>query len=170
MRNRTLPLSPQNPPVFRLSLDATDWVILRELQAEGRITNVELARRVGISAPPCLRRVRALEKAGFINGYHALLNEKQLGFDLTAFAMVGLTSQAEADLAGFEQQVRGWRLVRECHMLSGEIDFLLKCVAPDLTSFQDFIIRDLTAAPNVGSVKTALAIRRSKWAPGVPIE
>jgi hypothetical protein len=102
--------------------------------------------------------------------FHALLNEKLLGFDLTAFAMVGLTSQAEADLVAFEEQARGWSLVRECHMLSGEIDFLLKCVAPDLTSFQDFIIRDLTAAANVGSVKTALAIRRSKWAPGVPIE
>jgi DNA-binding Lrp family transcriptional regulator len=170
MRNRTSLQSPCNAPAFRLALDATDWLILKELQAEGRMTNVELARRVGISAPPCLRRVRALEKAGFINGYHALLNGKLLGFDLTAFAMVGLNSQAETDLAAFEEQARGWSLVRECHMLSGEIDFLLKCVAPDLTSFQNFIIRDLTAAPNVGSVKTALAIRRSKWVPGVPIE
>jgi DNA-binding Lrp family transcriptional regulator len=170
MRNRTLPAPPQNSPVLRLGLDATDWLILRELQAEGRMTNVELARRVGISAPPCLRRVRALEKAGFINGYHALLNEKQLGFDLTAFAMVGLTSQAETDLAAFEELARSWELVRECHMLSGEVDFLLKCVSPDLTSFQNFIIRDLTTAPNVGSVKTALAIRRSKYTPGVPLE
>jgi DNA-binding Lrp family transcriptional regulator len=82
--------------------------------------------------------------------------------------MVGLTSQAEADLSAFEEQARRWDLVRECHMLSGEVDFILKCVAPDLTSFQNFIIRDLTAAPNVGSVKTALTIRRSKWAPGAP--
>ncbi len=151
-------------------LDATDWRILAELQANGRITNVELARRVGISAPPCLRRVRALEAAGIIQGYFALLNEKATGYDVTAFAMVGLNSQAEADLVAFEELVRGWPLVRECYMLSGEIDFLLKCVAPDLGAFQDFVINQLTAAPNVDSVKTSLTIRRSKFEPGVPID
>lgn len=151
-------------------LDKTDWRILRELQANGRITNVELARRVGISAPPCLRRVRALEKAGIVQGYRALLDEKQLGFDVTAFAMVGLSSQAEADLVAFERRARAWPIVRECHMLSGEIDFVLKCVAPDLAAFQRFIIDELTTAPNVASVKTALAIRRSKNETGVPIE
>ena len=79
-------------------LDDIDWKILRELQGDGRMTNVELARRVGISAPPCLRRVRALEEAGFIKGYRALLDGKELGFEVTAFAMVHLSSQAEADL------------------------------------------------------------------------
>lgn len=152
-----------------IRLDETDWRILRELQANGRITNVELARRVGISAPPCLRRVRALEEAGVIEGYHALLNQKVLGFDVTAFAMVGLSSQAEADLRAFEAQVRKWSIVRECHMLSGEIDFVLKCVAPDLEAFQEFIINDLTAAPNVDSVKTSLVIRRSKYELGPPV-
>ena len=111
-------------------LDQTDWRILRELQADGRITNVELARKVGISAPPCLRRVRALEEAGFIHGYAALLDDRALGFDVTAFAMVGLHSQAEADLIAFEERVRGSPIVRDCYMLSGEIDFMLKCVAP----------------------------------------
>ena len=152
-----------------VKLDKTDWRILRELQAEGRITNVELASRVGISAPPCLRRMRALEKAGIITGYCALLDEKRLGFDVSAFAMVGLHSQAEADLVAFEERVRGWPIVRECHMLSGEIDFILKCVAPDLNAFQNFIIHELTAAPNVASVKTSLSIRRSKLEPGIPI-
>ncbi len=151
-------------------LDATDWRILRELQADGRITNIELARRVGISAPPCLRRVRALEEAGIIRAYTALLNDKALGFDVTAFAMVGLHSQAEADLVAFEEWVRRSTIVRDCYMLSGEIDFMLKCVAPDLTAFQEFIIHELTAAPNVASVKTSLVIRASKHAPGVPIE
>lgn len=151
-------------------IDATDWRILRELQGDGRITNVELARRVGISAPPCLRRVRALETAGVIAGYRAVLEEKLLGFEVAGFAMVGLHSQAEADLVAFENRVRAWPVVRECHMLSGEIDFILKCVAPDLGTFQNFIIDDLTAAPNVAAVKTALAIRRSKFEPGVPIE
>ncbi|MDA7947430.1 MAG: Lrp/AsnC family transcriptional regulator [Hyphomicrobiaceae bacterium] len=150
-------------------LDKTDWLILRELQANGRITNVELARRVGISAPPCLRRVRALEEAGIVDGYCALIDEKKAGFDVMAFAMVGLHRQSEADLLAFEECANTWPLVRECFMLSGEIDFILKCVAPDLSAFQDFIINDLTAAPNVDSVKTSLAIRRSKFVPGVPI-
>ena len=151
-------------------LDATDWRILRELQADGRITNVDLARKAGISAPPCLRRVRALEEAGLIRGYTALLDDRALGFGVTAFAMVGLHSQAEADLIAFEEHVRGAPIVRDCYMLSGEIDFMLKCVAPDLTAFQDFIIHELTAAPNVASVKTSLVIRASKHDPGVPIE
>ena len=151
-------------------LDVTDWRILRELQEDGRITNVELARRVGISAPPCLRRVRALEEAGIIKGFTALLDEKALGFDVTAFAMVGLHSQAEADLIAFEERARSSPIVRDCYMLSCEIDFVLKCVATDLSAFQDFIIHELTAAPNVASVKTSLVIRASKHAIGVPIE
>ena len=153
-----------------IELDRIDWLILQELQAEGRMTNVELARRVGISAAPCLRRVRALEQAGFILGYHARLNAKLLGFDVQAYAMVRLSSQAEADLAAFETLARSWIHVSECAMLSGDIDFLLKCVAPDLQSFQNFVIRDLTAAPNVDHVRTALTIRMSKTDRGLPIE
>ncbi len=155
--------------MISVRLDQTDWRILRELQSDGRITNVELARRVGLSAPPCLRRVRALEEAGFIQGYCTLLDEKLAGFDVTAFAMVGLQSQAEADLVAFEERVRSWPIVRECHMLSGEIDFILRCVAQDLAAFQEFVIGELTAAPNVDHVKTSLAIRRSKFEPGIPI-
>lgn len=151
-------------------LDATDWLILRELQADGRITNIELARKVGISAPPCLRRVRALEEAGIIEGFTALLDDKALGFDVSAFAMIKLHSQAEADLNAFETWVAESPIVRDCYMLSGEIDFLLRCVAPDLAVFQDFIISKLTAAPNVESVKTSLVIRASKHAAGVPTE
>ncbi len=153
-----------------IKLDDVDWRILRELQGDGRVTNVELARRVGISAPPCLRRVRALEEAGVIRGYRAVLDEKLLDFDVTVFAMVGLHSQAEADLIAFEDVVRSWPIVRECYMLSGEIDFILKCIAPDLATFQNFVIQELTAAPNVDSVKTSLTIRQSKYDPGVPFE
>ena len=159
----------REPPSW-IKLDRIDWLIIQQLQADGRMTNVELARRVGISAPPCLRRVRALEKAGFILGYHARLNPKLLGFDVDAYAMVRLSSQAERDLASFESLARSWSYVRECAMLSGDIDFLLKCVAPDLPSFQNFIIRDLTTAPNVDHVRTALTIRVSKSEPGLPIE
>ncbi len=151
-------------------LDDIDLAILSELQADGRITNVELASRVGISAPPCLRRVRALEEAGYVEGYHASLNARALGFEVAVFAMVSLQSQAETDLKAFEEQVANWPLVRECHMLNGEIDFLLKCVAPDLDAFQHFLTHDLTAARNVANVRTSLIIRRSKYAPGVPLE
>jgi DNA-binding Lrp family transcriptional regulator len=154
---------------MRAGLDATDWRILKELQANGRITNVELARKVGISPPPCLRRTRALEQAGMIAGYFALLDEKALDFELTAFANVSLHSQSEPDLRAFENRVLAWPLVRECYMLSGETDFILKCVAPDVPTFQDFIINDLTAAPNVAGVKTTFVIRRVKFEPGVPI-
>jgi DNA-binding Lrp family transcriptional regulator len=150
-------------------LDATDWRILKELMADGSITNVALARRVGLSAPPCLRRVRALEEAGLVAGYTALVDEKALGFELTAFALVGLHSQSEADLRAFENRVLAWPLVREAYMLAGESDYILKCMAPDLSSFQDFILKELTAAPNVASVKTSLSIRRAKLAPGVPV-
>jgi DNA-binding Lrp family transcriptional regulator len=150
-------------------LDTIDWKILRELQDDGRITNVELARRVGISAPPSLRRVRSLEEAGYIKGYRALLDEKLLGYEVTVFAMVHLSSQAEADLAEFEAFVRAAPLVRECWMLSGEIDFILKCVAPDLRTFQAFVA-ELTAAPHVRNVKTSLTLRNSKDAPMVPLE
>ncbi|MBE3639429.1 Lrp/AsnC family transcriptional regulator [Mangrovicoccus algicola] len=151
-------------------LDPIDRKILAELQADGRMTNVELAKRVGISAPPCLRRMRTLEESGYIRGYHAQVDSRELGFEVQVFAMVGLESQAEADLSAFEQKCRGWPLVRECHMLNGEVDFVLKCVAPDLATFHGFLISELTAAENVASVKTSLVIRSAKEEPGVPFE
>ncbi len=154
----------------RVKLDQTDLKILCALQVDGRITNVDLSVRVGISAPPCLRRVRALEKAGLIRGYHADIDGKELGYDVSVFAMVGLHSQAETDLQAFEALMEIWPEVRECHMLNGEIDFILKIVARDLSSFQSFLTERLTTAPNVDSVKTSLIIRTSKDLPGVPVE
>jgi DNA-binding Lrp family transcriptional regulator len=149
--------------------DPIDLQILMELQNDGRMSNVELARRVGMSPPPCLRRVRALEESGFITGYRALLDAKALGFEVIAFAMVHLASQAEADLAAFEAYVRDQPYVRECWMLSGEIDFLLKCVTPNLAAFQS-LVADLTAAPHVRNVKTSLTLRNAKNAPTVPLD
>jgi DNA-binding Lrp family transcriptional regulator len=151
-------------------LDPIDRHILAELQADGRMTNVELAKRVGISAPPCLRRVRTLEEAGYIRGYHADIDSRELGFEVQVFAMVRLLSQAEADLSAFEARCRAWPLVRECHMLNGEIDFILKCTAPDLSTFQNFLTEELLKADNVASVKTSLVIRCAKDEPGVPFE
>ena len=150
-------------------LDRIDRQILSLLQEDGRMTNIELARRVGISPPHCLRRVRALEEAGLIRGYHAQLAAEALGFAVTVFAQIGLQSQAESDLKAFEALVAGWPEVREAHMLAGETDFLLKIVAPDWDSYQRFLSGRLTAAPNVAHVKSALVLRASKTAPGVPL-
>ncbi|USG62395.1 Lrp/AsnC family transcriptional regulator [Sneathiella marina] len=154
----------------RVKLDEIDRRILHDLQENGRITNVELAKNAGISAPPCLRRVRALEETGFIQGYHAQLNSENLGFGVTVFALVGLQSQAEVDLSAFEERVTAWPLVRECYMLAGENDFILKVVAKDWDTYQHFLTHELTAAPNVAHVKTSLGIRVSKYLPGVPVE
>jgi DNA-binding Lrp family transcriptional regulator len=154
----------------RVKLDRIDRRILRDLQNDGRMTNVELARRAGISAPPCLRRVRALEESGFIRGYHADINPDSLGYGVTVFAQVGLSSQAETDLKKFEELVISWPLVRECNMLAGEFDFLLKIVAEDWDDYQRFLTTKLTSAPNVSHVKSALSIRSSKYVPGVPID
>lgn len=154
----------------RMKLDKIDLRILHDLQANGRMTNVDLAKNAGISAPPCLRRVRALEEAGFIRGYHADLNEEALGYGVTVFAQVGLSSQAESDLVAFEDLVAQWPEVRECYMLAGETDFLLRIVAIDWDSYNRFLTSRLTAAPNVSHVKSALAIRASKNEVGVPID
>jgi DNA-binding Lrp family transcriptional regulator len=153
----------------RVKLDEVDRRILKDLQENGRITNVDLAKRIGISAPPCLRRVRALEDANIIRGYHADVNHEALGYTVMVFAFVGLLSQAEADLQAFEKLVAQWPEVRECHMLVGETDFLLKIVAHDWDDFQQFLTTKLTPAKNVSHVKTALAIRSTKDEPGVPI-
>lgn len=152
------------------TLDTIDRKLLAELQNEGRVTNVDLARRVGLTAPPCLRRVRSLEEAGVIKGYHADLDASKLGFAITVFAMVSLRSQAEEDLRAFEEHIRTLPEVRECHMLNGEIDFILKIVSRDLQSFQEFLTSKLTPAPNVVSVKTSLTIRTAKHQPGVPLD
>ncbi len=153
----------------RVKLDRIDRQILSDLQDDGRMTNVDLSRRAGISAPPCLRRVRALEEAGYIKGYHAELEASVLGYAVTVFAHVGLNSQAEADLVAFEGLVKEWAEVRECHMLAGETDFLLKVVAKDWDAYQKFVTEKLTAVPKVANVKSALAIRSAKTLPGVPI-
>jgi DNA-binding Lrp family transcriptional regulator len=151
------------------TLDGIDRRLLAELQDEGRVTNVELAQRVGLTAPPCLRRVRALEEAGVIRGYHADLDASKLGFAITVFALVSLKSQAEESLRQFEEHMRTLPEVRECHMLNGEIDFMLKIVAHDLQEFQAFLTTHITPAPNVAGVKTSLTIRTSKSQSGVPV-
>ena len=149
-------------------LDNIDLLILNELQVNGKISNVELANLVNISPPSCLRRVKVLEDAQYIKGYNADINAELVGFKVTVFAYVGLESQAENDLQIFENYISVFPEVRECHMLIGEVDFLLKIVAKDWDDFQQFLTGKLTQAPKVSNVKTSLNIRSSKSLPGVP--
>ena len=153
----------------RVKLDRIDLQILQDLQEDGRITNVELARRAGISAPPCLRRVRALEEAGYIKGYHADLDAEELGFEVTFFALIGLNSQSDTVLNGFETLVGGWPEVRECHMARGPDDFVLRLVARN-TAHENELTQRLTSAAHVVTVKTIQVIRTAKSMPGVPID
>lgn len=153
----------------KIRLDRIDRRILRDLQGNGRITNVELAKKAGISAPPCLRRVRALEEAGYIRGYHADIDPERLGFEVIFFALVGLDSQSEAVLMAFEDTVRRWPEVRECFMARGPDDFVLKVVARN-TAHENELTTKLTSADHVVHVRTVQVIRTSKLLPGVPIE
>tara|TARA_B110000971_G_scaffold129111_1_gene132183 strand:+ start:128 stop:613 length:486 start_codon:yes stop_codon:yes gene_type:complete len=151
-------------------LDNIDLLILNELQVNGKISNVELANLVNISPPSCLRRVKVLENAQYIKGYNADINAELVGFKVTVFAYVGLESQAENDLQIFENYISVFPEVRECHMLIGEVDFLLKIVAKDWDDFQQFLTGKLTQAPKVSNVKTSLNIRSNKRLPGVPLD
>ena len=153
----------------RVKLDRIDLKIIKDLQANGRMTNVELSQRAGISAPPCLRRVRALEEAGYIRGYHANVDAERLGFEVMFFALVGLDNQSDAVLSGFEQSVGAWPEVRECHMARGPHDFVLKIVALN-TAHENELTTKLTAAPHVATVQTMQVIRTAKDIAGVPLE
>ena len=151
-------------------LDKIDLKILNELQMNGDITNVKLANKLNISPPSCLRRVKSLEQKNLILGYNAIVNPELLGYKVTVFAYVGLESQAENDLKTFENYISNFPEVRECHMLVGEVDFLLKIVAKDWDDFQFFLTKNLTQAPKVSNVKTSLNIRSVKKLPGIPFE
>jgi DNA-binding Lrp family transcriptional regulator len=158
----------KSQPTDSNMLDPIDRRILAELQEDGRITNVELARRAGISAPPCLRRVRRLEEAGIIRGYHADTDPQKLDWEIMFFAVVGLESQKEVVLSGFEALVAGWPEVRECHMIRGGGDFLIKLVARD-TAHENQLTQRLTGAANVSKVQTLQTIRTSRSLAGVPL-
>lgn len=149
-------------------LDDIDRKILAELQRDGRMTNVELARRTDITAPPCLRRMRRLEEAGIIRGYHADTDPQRLGWEIVFFAIVGLESQKESALSGFERLVAEWPEVRECHMIRGGGDFLLRLVARD-TAHENELTARLTGAPTVSRLQTLQTIRTSRNLAGVPL-
>ena len=154
----------------KLKLDKIDRKILTDLQASGRMTNVELADRAGISAPPCLRRVRALEDNNVIRGYFAHLNEKKLGFGVTAFATIRLKEQNDDDMMKFEAEITANDNIREAYVISGDYDYMLRVVARDWEEYQEFLTTKLTKMPNVASVRSAVKVKTAKYQPGVPID
>ncbi len=153
----------------KIKLDRIDRQILRDLQDDGRMSNVNLAKRVGISAPPCLRRMRALEKAGYIKGYHADIDPSVMDYNVTVFAHVTLSNHAEHELKTFTALVDSWSRVRESHMMTGDTDLMLKVVAYDWDDYQKFLTNTLMANSNVANVRSNLSIRATKDLPGVPI-
>jgi DNA-binding Lrp family transcriptional regulator len=156
--------------MVKKQLDNTDLKILRILQDEGRISNLDLAKKISMSPPPTLRRVRDLEEEGYIDGYRANINTAKLGYDLTVWIFVSLKNQNEESLRHFEKLVWGWEQVRECYMLNGEIDFILKCVSKNMVEFNEFLTNQVTANDNILSVKTAFAIKSTKSLGQVPLD
>ena len=156
--------------MIKKELDGIDLKILRILQDEGRISNLDLSKKIGMSPPPTLRRVRDLEKNGFIDGFRAILDPSKLGYDLTAWIFISLKNQNEESLNSFEKLVWGWETIRECYMLNGEVDFILKSVSKNMSEFNDFLSQNITSNENVLSVKTAFAIKTTKSLGNVPID
>ena len=156
--------------MIKKELDGIDLKILRILQDEGRISNLDLSKKIGMSPPPTLRRVRDLEKHGFIDGFRANLDPSKLGYDLTAWIFISLKNQNEESLNSFEKLVWGWETIRECYMLNGEVDFILKSVSKNMSEFNDFLSQNITSNENVLSVKTAFAIKTTKSLGNVPID
>ena len=152
------------------NIDRIDLKILRILQDEGRISNLDLSKKIDMTPPPTLRRVRDLEDKGYIDGFRANINPEKLGFDLTAWIFISLKNQNEESLNSFEKLVWGWENIRECYMLNGEIDFILKCVSKNMSEFNNFLTKNITSNDNISSVKTAFMIKNTKKLGTVPIE
>ncbi len=155
---------------MNIKLDKIDLSILKDLQEDGRLTNVELAKRAGISAPPCLRRVKSLETEGIITSYQANLNGPALGFNLVIFAEVSLVSQNHNEIKSFEAQVDQWPLIRECYLVTGGSDFLLKLIVKDFEAYQEFLSTQLSMFPGVSQIKTLMVVRTAKKVRSIPLE
>jgi Lrp/AsnC family transcriptional regulator, leucine-responsive regulatory protein len=151
------------------AIDAIDQRILAELQADGRITNHELAGRVGLSPSPCLRRVRALEEAGVIRNYVGLVDPAALGLHVSAFVRVRLDGQDDRHLAAFEQAVADFPEVMECYLMTGESDYQLRVLVSSLAAFEDFLRQKLTRIAGVSQVTSSFALRPVVYRTAIPV-
>ena len=150
-------------------MDAIDLRILDRLQSNARISNVELARAVNLSPSPCLSRVRALEAAGYIDRYVTLLDSKKLGLTVSVLVQVTLERQVESALEVFEKAVRERPEVMECYLMTGDADYLLRVLVPDVTAFERFILDFLSRVPGVGNIKSSFALKQVKYQTALPL-
>jgi Lrp/AsnC family leucine-responsive transcriptional regulator len=151
-------------------LDEFDRKIIAELQADGRLANVDLAERIGLSPSPCLRRVKRLEREGYINSYRASLDRAMIGLGFTVFVGVRIEGHANDRADGFEEAVLAMPEVIACHMVSGTVDYLLEVVVPDLAHYQKFLIGKLLALSMVREVQSSIAINSLKAGAPLPVE
>jgi DNA-binding Lrp family transcriptional regulator len=155
--------------VLTSELDAIDWKILALLQEDARISNVDLAKAVGLSPSPCLSRVRALEEAGFIRRYVSLLDPQRVGLMVSVFIQVALEKQVESALEVFERAIRDRPEVMECYLMTGESDYLLRVVVPDLQALERFILNFLSRVPGVGNIRSSFALKQVKYQTALPL-
>ncbi|HIC56307.1 MAG TPA: Lrp/AsnC family transcriptional regulator [Acidobacteria bacterium] len=154
---------------MRHKLDSIDRNILVVLQKDGRLSNTQLAERVGLTPAPCLRRVRALEEAGVIQKYAALVDSHALALGVTVFAQVTLDKQVKDQLEVFEQSVGKWPEVMDCYLMTGDSDYLLRIVLPDVEAYERFLNEALTQVPGVASIKSSFALRQVKYSTALPL-
>ena len=150
-------------------LDDIDRRILLELQCNARISNVELSRLVGLSASPCLRRVKALEANGIIEGYVSLLNQSAVGYPVSVFVNVTLERQVETSLEHFEAAIKKRPEVVECYLMTGDADYLLRVVTKDLESYERFLVDHLTKIPGVNSIKSSFSLKQVSFRTALPL-
>ena len=150
-------------------LDAIDWNILDSLQRDASLTNVELARVVNLSPSPCLARVRALERAGLVGPRVALLDALKLGLKVSVFISVSLERQVEKALDAFERAIRERPEVMECYLMTGDADYLLRVVVPDVQALERFIVDFLTRVPGVGQIRSSFALKQVKYQTALPL-
>jgi DNA-binding Lrp family transcriptional regulator len=152
-----------------MELDAIDWKILGLLQSDARTANVELARKVGLSPSPCLNRVRALEESGHISRYVTLLDPLEVGLKVSVFIQVTLEKQIEPALETFERAIGGRPEVMECYLMTGDSDYLLRVVVPDLQAVERFILEFLSRVPGVGNIRSSFALKQVKYQTALPL-
>lgn len=153
----------------KTNLDEIDKQILRQLQSDGRMTNAELAKRITLSPPSALQRVRALEKSGYIRGYKAVLDQEKLGLSITVWAMVSLSLHQDQPIERFRRNVLEIEEVAECYHVSGEFDFLLKILTPDIRAYEQLIRDKLSRVKGIQQIKSCFVLAAPKSSTQLPI-
>lgn len=151
-------------------IDAVDVKILRELQADARLTNAELAARVHLSASPCLVRVRNLERDGLISRYVTLLDPRRIGLGVSVFVQITLERQVEEALERFERAISAYEEVMECYLMTGDADYLIRIVVPDIEALERFIVNQLSKLPGVANIRSSFALKQVKYKTALPLD